>query len=158
MRCARPVSLLGVGLFFAVLLIFSVSEASKGNAQKPNIIFVLADDYGFNDIGYHGSQIRTPTLDELAGQGVKLENYYVQPRCSPTRSQLISGRYQIHTGLQHAILWRWQRAALPRNRSVKLCQRGLLREYSSLSLSLYFTCALFFVNHAHSQKGALSCR
>ncbi|KAK3780894.1 hypothetical protein RRG08_052051 [Elysia crispata] len=102
----------------AVLLVTQVSEASitaRGNVQKPNIIFILADDYGFNDIGYHGSQIKTPTLDQLAGEGVKLENYYVQPRCSPTRSQLMSGRYQIHTGLQHEILWRWQRAALPRN-------------------------------------------
>ena len=110
----------------ALLLVTQVSEAfitNTNNArkhivQKPNIIFILADDYGFNDIGYHGTQIKTPTLDQLAEEGVKLENYYVQPRCSPTRSQLMSGRYQIHTGLQHLILWRWQRAALPLDRSV----------------------------------------
>lgn len=61
----------------------------------PNIVFVLADDYGFNDVGYHGSEILTPNLDKLAGEGVKLENYYVQPICTPTRSQLMSGRYQV---------------------------------------------------------------
>ncbi|KAG7484525.1 hypothetical protein MATL_G00050420 [Megalops atlanticus] len=60
--------------------------------QPPHIIFFLTDDQGFNDIGYHSSDIRTPTLDKLAAEGVKLENYYVQPICTPSRSQLITGR------------------------------------------------------------------
>ena len=63
--------------------------------ERPNIVFVLADDYGFNDIGYHGSEINTPVLDGLAAEGLKLENYYVQPICTPTRSQLMTGRYQV---------------------------------------------------------------
>ncbi|XP_071965862.1 arylsulfatase J-like isoform X2 [Antedon mediterranea] len=71
---------------------------------KPNIVLIVADDYGFHDIGYHGSKIKTPTLDKLAEEGVKLEKYYVQPICTPTRSQLMTGRYQIHTGLQHSII------------------------------------------------------
>ncbi len=78
-----------------LLLCIAPSEA----ASQPNILFVLADDYGWNDIGYHGSEIKTPNLDQLAAEGVKLENYYVQPICTPSRSQLLSGRYQIHTGL-----------------------------------------------------------
>lgn len=103
-----------IALIFTIAVVEAFTVEHTGHTvKKPNIVFVLADDYGFNDIGYHGSQIKTPTLDQLAQEGVKLENYYVQPRCSPTRSQLISGRYQIHTGLQHAILWRWQRAGLP---------------------------------------------
>lgn len=60
--------------------------------RPPHIIFFLTDDQGFNDIGYHSSDIRTPTLDKLAGDGVKLENYYIQPICTPSRSQLITGR------------------------------------------------------------------
>ena len=64
-------------------------------AERPNVLFILADDYGYNDIGYHKSEINTPNLDRLAAQGVKLENYYVQPICTPTRSQLMSGRYQV---------------------------------------------------------------
>lgn len=48
---------------------------------------------GFNDIGYHNPTIKTPTLDKLAAEGVRLENYYVQPICTPSRSQLITGRY-----------------------------------------------------------------
>uniref|UniRef100_A0A3P9N2N3 Sulfatase N-terminal domain-containing protein n=1 Tax=Poecilia reticulata TaxID=8081 RepID=A0A3P9N2N3_POERE len=60
--------------------------------QPPHIIFIMTDDQGFNDIGYHSSDIRTPILDKLAADGVKLENYYVQPICTPSRSQLITGR------------------------------------------------------------------
>ena len=75
--------------------IFALWFALANCDDRPNIVFVLADDYGFNDVGYHGSEIRTPNLDRLAEEGVKLENYYVQPICTPTRSQLLSGRYQV---------------------------------------------------------------
>lgn len=53
----------------------------------------MISDQGFNDIGYHNPTIKTPTLDKLAAEGVRLENYYVQPICTPSRSQLITGRY-----------------------------------------------------------------
>nr|XP_035929586.1 arylsulfatase J-like isoform X2 [Halichoerus grypus] len=59
--------------------------------SQPHLIFILADDQGFRDVGYHGSEIKTPTLDKLAAEGVKLENYYVQPICTPSRSQFITG-------------------------------------------------------------------
>lgn len=71
--------------------------------SQPHIIFILVDDQGFRDVGYHGSEIKTPTLDRLATQGVKLENYYVQPLCSPSRSQLMTGRY--------GALWCFRQAA-----------------------------------------------
>lgn len=61
-------------------------------SQQPHIIFILTDDQGYHDVGYHGSDIQTPTLDRLAAEGVKLENYYIQPICTPSRSQLLTGR------------------------------------------------------------------
>jgi len=64
-------------------------------AKQPNILFILADDFGWNDVGYHGSEIHTPVLDSLAATGIKLNNYYIQPICTPSRSQLMSGRYQV---------------------------------------------------------------
>lgn len=59
--------------------------------RPPHLIFIMVDDQGYGDIGYHGSDIHTPVLDRLAAEGVKLENYYVQPICSPSRSQLMTG-------------------------------------------------------------------
>ena len=88
--------------YFCVLFFFCLIHVvlakntlySKPN-KPPHVIFILADDYGYNDVGYHGSEIKTPNIDRLSGNGVRLENYYVQPICTPTRSQLMSGRYQV---------------------------------------------------------------
>lgn len=71
-------------------------EPSTASTSQPHLIFILADDQGFRDVGYHGSEIKTPTLDRLAAEGVKLENYYVQPICTPSRSQFITGKLIVH--------------------------------------------------------------
>ena len=70
-----------------------LTAQSSAAPTKPNIVFILADDLGYADIGYHGGagQIKTPALDKLAYDGVRLENYYVQPLCTPSRSALLSG-------------------------------------------------------------------
>lgn len=82
----------GLVLGFIISQSWSIHMSWDNRGSQPHIIFILVDDQGFRDVGYHGSEIKTPTLDRLAAEGVKLENYYVQPLCSPSRSQLMTGR------------------------------------------------------------------
>ena len=76
-----------------------LSCALQVGGRPLHILLVVVDDFGWSDVGFHGSKINTPNMDKLAAEGVILDNYYVQPICSPTRSALLSGRYPIHTGV-----------------------------------------------------------
>lgn len=84
-------------------------QHSPSMVLVPSILLILIDDYGYSDVGYHNihadNKLKTPSLDGLSStRAVRLENYYTQHICTPTRSQLLSGRYQIHTGLQHGVI------------------------------------------------------
>lgn len=86
---------------FHLLLCFylaMLNPLAARSAKPANIVLVVADDLGYNDVGFHGSEIYTPNLDNLARTGVTLEDYYVSRSCTPSRSQLLTGRYGIHTG------------------------------------------------------------
>ncbi|MDZ4851529.1 MAG: arylsulfatase [Pirellulaceae bacterium] len=87
-----------------------------GNAlalDRPNIIYFLADDLGWTDVGWHGSEIMTPNLDKLAMDGARLEQFYVLPVCSPTRAAFMTGRYPIRHGLQLSVVRPYAQYGLP---------------------------------------------
>jgi arylsulfatase B/arylsulfatase I/J len=76
-----------------------IAVLSSCHCTPPHVLLVVVDDLGWSDVGFHNvTTIETPNIDKLAYEGVILENYYVQPICSPTRRALMSGRYPIHTG------------------------------------------------------------
>lgn len=85
-------------VFISLFTELNTTRSKAAINSRPNILFILADDLGWSDVGFHGSDIKTPNIDKLATEGVILDNYYVQPLCSPTRSALMTGRYPIHTG------------------------------------------------------------
>ena len=87
-----------VFFFVSVVTLFVAAVSSQPAATKPHILFFLVDDFGWSDVGFHGSKIRTANIDKLASDGVILDNYYVQPICTPTRAALLSGKYPIHLG------------------------------------------------------------
>lgn len=70
-----------------------------GSAKRPNIIFILADDMGFSDIGCYGSEIETPHLDELARGGLRFSDFHNSPRCCPSRAALLTGLYSHQAGM-----------------------------------------------------------
>ena len=77
---------------------------AAGAAPRPHILHIVADDLGWKDVGFHGSDIQTPNLDRLAAQGARLGQFYAQPMCTPTRPCLRTGRYPFRYGLQTAVI------------------------------------------------------
>ena len=71
-----------------------------GAADRPHIVYILADDLGWKDVGFHQGVPRTPTLDRLAANGAMLNAFYAQPHSTQTRAALLTGRYPMRYGLQ----------------------------------------------------------
>ena len=86
-------------LLFVFLLFFLFVSANDTIPQRPNIIYILADDMGYSDIGCYGSEIKTPHLDKIASNGIKLRSFYNNARCCPTRASLLTGQFPHTVGM-----------------------------------------------------------
>src|SRR5262245_15424391 len=100
----RLIRVLNIAVLAAALLAVVQPGDAHAADSKPNILYIIADDLGWKDVGFHGSDIKTPTLDALAAKGAKLEQFYAQPMCTPTRAALMTGRYPMRYGLQTAVI------------------------------------------------------
>src|SRR5260370_22430325 len=96
-------TLFGTGL--ALLMFFGTARAAD---TKPNVVFILADNVGYGDLGpYGGGELRgapTPRIDQLAREGLRLTQFLVEPGCTPSRAALMMGQYSIRTGLSLIIV------------------------------------------------------
>ena len=82
------------------LLFFSLLSCNKTTDNHPNIIIFLTDDQGWGDLSFHGNtNIQTPNIDNIAKNGVSFNRFYVSPVCSPTRAELLTGKYFVRSGV-----------------------------------------------------------
>src|SRR4051812_47593313 len=88
-------------LLALVVCTFVFTPTSRADAApRPNVLVIISDDQGWGDFGVNGNaKIRTPNLDRLARESVQLSRFYVSPVCAPTRSSLMTGRYNYRTGV-----------------------------------------------------------
>jgi arylsulfatase A-like enzyme len=86
-------------IVFDLVLFILLTAYWVNSDAATNLVLFVADDMGWGDVGYHDSEIRTPNIDRLAAEGMRLERFYVHPLCSPTRGALMTGRSPLTTGL-----------------------------------------------------------
>jgi len=91
-------------LLACTILLAGIAASGEAANIKPNIVYVLADDQGWKDVGFHGSDIRTPNIDRLAANGAVFEQFYAQPFCTQSRAALMTGRYPYRYGLQTVVI------------------------------------------------------
>lgn len=96
---ARNLRIVQIAWALALLALIMGNPAGAADL-KPHIVYILADDLGWNDVGFHQGQPRTPVLDKLAANGAILNTFYAQPHSTQTRAALLTGRYPMRYGLQ----------------------------------------------------------
>src|SRR5262245_32398596 len=103
-----------IAFLFALSLAASGKTGQQQASSKPSILFILADNMGYAEVGFNGGrEIKTPNLARLAAAGARLEQFYAQPVCSPTRAALLTGRYPMRHGLQVGVVWPHAQYGLP---------------------------------------------
>jgi len=95
-----------IGIFLALALLSWAPGLAVAD-DRPNVIVIVADDLGWNDVGFHGGDIDTPSLDRLAAEGVELNRFYTTPICSPTRAALMTGRDPMRLGVAYGVIMSW---------------------------------------------------
>ena len=101
------------GFALGMASLASLSTLAYGQDAKPNIVIILDDDLGNADLGYRGSDIKTPNIDALAKSGVRLELFYGMPVCTPSRAELMTGRYAMRYGLETLVIFPSHTYGLP---------------------------------------------
>ncbi|QDU75819.1 Arylsulfatase [Bremerella volcania] len=107
-----------IGLLSGNVLADELSSAGSNKSdaapsQLPNIVVILADDLGWNSVGYHNKEFQTPHIDSLVASGITLNRFYVAPMCSPTRAGMMTGRYPIRFGCARAVIPPYRDFGLP---------------------------------------------
>jgi arylsulfatase B len=105
----RKIAFLGL----ALLGFIASPMLARAEPPRPNVVIILADDLGNADLGYRGSDIKTPNIDKLASEGVRLESFYGMPVCTPSRAELMTGRYAMRYGLQTLVIFPSHSYGLP---------------------------------------------
>ncbi|MEM9158865.1 MAG: arylsulfatase [Verrucomicrobiota bacterium] len=84
---------------YAALSLSHAADQGSADTRQPNVLLILTDDQGYGDLSLHGNpQLRTPAMDRLGRQSLRLDRFYVNPVCGPTRASLLTGRYHLRTG------------------------------------------------------------
>eukprot|EP00745_Piridium_sociabile_P007650 TRINITY_DN15100_c2_g1_i1.p2 TRINITY_DN15100_c2_g1~~TRINITY_DN15100_c2_g1_i1.p2 ORF type:complete len:167 (-),score=40.78 TRINITY_DN15100_c2_g1_i1:4-444(-) len=106
---ASPRVLLSVGFTFVVFL----SLHSTTAISSPHIVVIMADDLGWNDVGFRNPELHTPNIDKMAEEGVKLNYSYMNHVCTPSRAAFLTGVYPFKMVLQASVLNALQNHSLP---------------------------------------------
>ena len=117
MTVPREVTRLGLAVvvvtFFIVAATAAAHHGTSKRIKRPHILVIMADDMGWNDVGFRDSEMYTPNIDKMASEGVMLNYSYMQQVCTPSRAAFLTGVYPFKMGLQHSVLSAMQNASVP---------------------------------------------
>jgi len=102
-------------LLFVLVIFVEAGGTAVNKNKKPNVLFIVADDLGWNDVSWHNRNIHSPVIEGLAAEGVLLDQYYVMPTCTPSRVAMMTGKYPYKMGRQHMYIKPLMPAGLPVN-------------------------------------------